>query len=121
MRQKNPTYNDGFISIYRKKVENLTVNRNITSVKDLDFVMVLAYSEMSMRQQDMEFANQNSYSLSLKVKTPRPPVKTGVDTSCYAVIGNTLYNIQNLDTNSREYFFYLEKVRELKEETDGSE
>lgn len=122
MQQKPPTYNDGIISIYRRKAEGLTANRNITSLTELDPVIALAYSEMSRRQQDMEFAEQRSYSLSLEVKTQRPVMAKGmVNTSCYAVIGKTLYNIQHLDTNSREYFLYLEKVRELKEDADGSE
>ncbi|MGN1156183.1 MAG: hypothetical protein ACI4TK_08405 [Agathobacter sp.] len=115
MKEKVPTYNDGFVKIYRKKESNLTVNRNITSLSELDFLINLAYSEMSRRQQDMEFAEQNSFSLSLKIKTPKPFIKKGLDTSCFAVIENTLYSIQYIDTNRTEYFFYLEKIRELED------
>lgn len=121
MRQKNPTYNDGLVSIYRKKSENLTANRNITSLEELDQIITLAYGELSRRQQDIEFAEQNDFSLSMKIRTQRPAVKKGLDSSCYAVIGTTLYKIQYLDTSIREYFLYLEKVRELKEVAHGAE
>ena len=60
----------------------------------------------------LEFAEQNSFSLSLTIKAPKPVIKKGLDTSCFAVIENTLYSIQLIDTNSTEYFFYLEKIRE---------
>lgn len=113
MQKKVPTYNDGFVRIFRKKQSNLTVNRNVTSLSELDFLIKLAYSETSRRQQDLEFAEQNSFSLSLKIKAPKPVIKKGLDTSCFAVIENTLYSIQFIDTNSTEYFFYLEKIREL--------
>lgn len=114
-KQKPVTYNDGFVMIYRKK--DLTANRNITKLSEMDLVERFAYSEMSRRQQDLEFAEQNSFSLSLKIKIPRPAEDKGLDAYCYAVIGKMLYGVQYLDTNKTEYFLYLEKVRELKEET----
>ena len=113
MKKKLETYNDGFVNVYRKKKENMTANRNITSLSELDCIIRLAYSEMSRRQQDIEFADQNSFSLSLKIKTPKPLTGKNIDTSCYAVIGDTLYAIQYIDTNTSEYFFYLEKVRAM--------
>lgn len=113
MKQKIPTYNDGFATIYRRKETELTANRNVNSLEQLNPVIKFAYSEASRRQQDLDFAEQNSFSLSMKIKVPKPVVKKGLDTSCYAVIDNTLYGIEYIDTNSTEYFFYLEKVREL--------
>lgn len=119
--KKPVIYNDGFVSVYRKREENLTMNRNVTSLDDLDYIIRLAYSETSRRQQDLEFAEQNSFSLSLKIKTQKPVMNYHLDASCYAVIGSTLYAIQYIDTNSTEYYFYLEKVRMLKEVCDESE
>ena len=113
-KQKPPVYNDGFVGIYRKK--DLTFNRNITKLSEMDLVERFAYSEMSRRQQDLEFAEQNSFSLSLKIKIPRPVADRGLDAYCYAVIGKILYGVQYLDTDRTNYFLYLEKVRELKEE-----
>ena len=120
METKLQTYNDGIIRLYRRKAEDLTVNRNITSLEELDFIIALAYSEASRRQQDMEFAEQNSFSLSEKVKTPRPPADKGLDSQCFAVIGNTLYGVRYIDTAQRELYFYLEKVRELKGNSNGT-
>ena len=113
MKKKPETYNSGFVAIYRKKKENLTVNRNVSSLKDLDFIIGFNYKEMSKRQQDLEFAEQNSFSLAMKIKTQKPVVAKNLDASCYAVIRNVLYAIQYIDTNASEYFFYLEKVRTL--------
>lgn len=110
-KPKVPTYNDGFVSIYRRL--NMTANKNITSLDELEFIITLAYSEMSRRQQDMDFAEQNAFSLSSKIKTQRPMVDKKIDTYCFAVISGVLYGIGYIDTNSTELFFYLEKVREV--------
>lgn len=121
MKKKLEIYNDGIMYLYRRKEENLTVNRNVTSLEELELIIRLAYSETSRRQQDMDFAEQNSFSLSEKVKTPRPSIDKGIDSQCFAVIGNTLYGVRYVDTTKREMYFYLEKVRELKGEANGSE
>lgn len=115
------TYNDGIVNIYRKKEENLTTNRNVSRLDDLEHIIQLAYKELSRRQQDLEFADQKSFSLAMKIKTPRPPVGWNLDTHCYAVIEHVLYSIQYIDTNHTEYFLYLEKVRVLEEKSDGLE
>lgn len=120
MKQKPTPYNDGFLKVYRRKKENLTANRNVTNLDELDFVIKLAFEELSRRQQDLEFAEQNSFSLSLKVKTPKPMAKKGIDTNCYAVMEDILYGIRFIDTNSTEYYFYLEKVRKLEGISDES-
>lgn len=71
METKLQTYNDGIIRLYRRKAEDLTVNRNITSLEELDFIIALAYSEASRRQQDMDLRSRIPFSLSEKVKTPQ--------------------------------------------------
>lgn len=119
MQKRIPTYNDGFVTVYRKK--ETATNRNIRSASDLDVVEMFAFAEMSRRQQDLEFAEQASFSLSMKVKVPRPVEDKGIDAYCYAAIGETLYKVAYLDTNTRDCFLYLEKVGKLKGEDDGSE
>lgn len=118
---KKKTYNDGIAWFYRKKPDNLTRTRNITSVEELDFQVKLAYSEMSKRQQDMEFAEQQSFSLSLKIKTMNPGKAKGIDNQCFAIIGNTLYGIKYIDSTRTELFFYLEKARVLRTEENHGE
>ena len=113
MNKKKARYNDGYVSIYRKKKEDLTRNKNIQSLSDLDFLLRLAYGETSRRQQDQEFAEQNSFSLSLKIRTQRPQVEKVIHSGCFAVIGKNLYAVEYIDRNDTEYYMYLEKIREL--------
>lgn len=115
MKNSKQTYNSGFVKIYRRKKEYLTVNRNVAGIEDLEFVVKFAYEEMSKRQQDLEFAEQNTFSLSEKIKTQRPVRDTGIDNQCFAIIENTLHAIKYIDSGKRELFFYLEKIKILEE------
>ena len=115
MNRKKAKYHDGYVSIYQKKRENLTKNKNIQTVKELDFLIKLAYGETSRRQQDQEFAEQNSFSLSLKIRTQRPQIEKGLHSGCFAMIGKMLYSVEYIDRNETEYYMYLEKIRELEE------
>lgn len=116
MKQKQPeAYNSGFVHLYRRKKENLYANTNVSSKDDLTFICKLAYKEMSCRLQDFEFAEQNSFSLSLKVKTQKMLNKRTVDNHCYAIIDNILYAVGGIDSSQTEMFFYLEEIREMKE------
>ena len=114
MKRKQPeAYNSGYIYLYRRKKENLYENTNVSSKGDLDEICKLAYKETACRQQDFEFAEQNSFTLSMKVKTPRMLDRRKVDNQCYAVINNILYAVGSVDSSQTELFFYLEEMREL--------
>lgn len=115
MNRKKAKYHDGYVGIYQRKKETLTRNTNVQSLNDLDFLIRLAYGETSRRQQDQEFAEQNSFSLSLKIRTQRPRTEKGLHSGCFAVIGKTLYSVEYIDRNETEYYMYLEKIRELEE------
>lgn len=106
------TFNDGVASIYREKDRktDFAAKRNVASLEDMDFVVKLAYQESSKRQQDMEFAEQSGFSLSLKVKTRYVP---SVKTKLKAVIDGYLYDIRYVDKAGREMYLYLEGVRSL--------
>lgn len=107
-----PTYNDGMVGIYRERERqtDFGAKRNVTALDDMDFVVGLAFSECSKRIQDMEFAEQSGFSLSLKVKAHyRPEVKV----KHKAVISGYLYEIKYIDKSSREMFLYLEGVRPI--------
>lgn len=112
MPTKLSTFNDGVVSIYRERDRktDFSAKRNVTALSDMDFIVKLAYMESSKRQQDMEFAEQSGFSLSLKIKTRYVPT---VKTKMKAVIGNTLYDIRYSDKADREMFLYLEGVREI--------
>lgn len=105
-------YNDGVIRIYREKQRETDFNAklNVTTLNDMEFVARLDYGEASMREQDREFAQQNGFSLTMKVKTRR--LKT-VDNKCKAVIDNYLYDVSYVDKSGVEMWLYLEGIRSL--------
>lgn len=105
-------YNDGMVSIYREKSRqtDFSAKRNVDVLEDMDFVVKLAFEEMSKREQDLEFAEQMGFSLSLKVKTRLVP---GVDNKCKAVIDGYLYDISYVDKTREDIYLYLEGVKHI--------
>lgn len=114
MRPKFSNYNDGVLYVCRPDSGQSDFNavKNPTHKVDLQRVYKLDYCEMSRRDQDMDFAESQGRTLSLKVKTR---LLDPVNRLHMVVIGNVLYSIINLDKNraSKEMFFYLEEVREI--------
>lgn len=111
-RSKFARYNDGMVSIYREKgrKSNFSAKLNAVSLDDLDFIAKLAYSEQSKRQQDIEFAEQQGFSLTLKIKTR---FIKNVDNKCKAVINGYLYDLRYVDSTKTELYFYMEGVGNL--------
>lgn len=113
MRKRKPkTYNDGIVNIYREKDRRTDFNakRNVSSLDDMDFVVKLAFEELSKREQDLEFAQQNDFTLSLKIKTR---LVEGVDNKCKAIIDGYLYDVSYTDKSKTELFLYLEGVKAI--------
>ena len=77
---------------------------------DMEFIAKLDFEESSKREQDMEFANQNDFSLSLKIRTR---YLQNVDNKCKAVIDSYLYDIKYVDKTRTEMWLYMEGVRSL--------
>lgn len=111
-RPKFAQYNDGVVNIYREKEKrsNFGAKINAVSLDDLEFVNKLAFSETSKRQQDLEFAEQQSFSLDLKIKTRS--IK-GIDNKCKAVIDGYLYDVSYVDATRTELYLYLQGVDKL--------
>lgn len=112
-KTKFSRYNDGVVSVYREKPKktDFAARQNVSVLDDMDFVVKLAFEESSRREQDIEFANQNDFALSLKVRTR---YFKGVDNKCKAVIGGYLYDVQYVDKTRTEMWLYLEGVKEMK-------
>lgn len=112
--QKNnfSKYNDGVVRIYREKERqtDFSAKRNVKSIDDMEFVTKLAFEESSKREQDLNFAEQNGFTLSMKIKTRY--VKK-VDNKCKAVIDGYLYDITHTDKSKTELFIYMEGVRAI--------
>lgn len=107
-----PRYNDGVVQIYREieRRSNFSAKLNAKALDDMEFIAKLAYSEQSKRQQDIEFAFNNGFQLSYKIKTRY--VK-GIDNKCKAVINGFLYDVSYVDTTRTEVYLYLQGVGEL--------
>lgn len=107
-------YNDGVATVCRAKerTTEFGAKRNVTSLADLIPIVKLAFAEQSRRQQDLEFAEQQGFSLSLKIRTR---LVTGVDNKCKCVIGGYLYDVSYLDRTRAEMYLYLEGVGEIAE------
>lgn len=108
-RPKFALYNDGVVSIYRENDmrSNFSAKMNAKSIGDMKFIAKMAFAEQSKRQQDVEFAEQQGFSLSLKIKTRY--VK-GIDNKCKAVIDGYLYDVSYVDATRTELYLYLEGI-----------
>lgn len=110
--QEFSKYNDGVVSIYRAKKRETDFNakRNVSTFDDMEFIVKLAFEECSKREQDLEFAEQQGFSLDLKVKTR---LVKGVDNKCKAVVDGYLYDVSYIDKTRTELFLYMKGVKAL--------
>lgn len=111
-KPKFSRYNDGAVFVYREKDKrtDFAAKKNVDVLSDMDFIVRLDYEEMSKREQDLDFAEQSSCTLSLKVRTRCAP---NIDNKCKAVIDNYLYDIWYVDKTRTELYLYLEGVKPL--------
>lgn len=112
MKPKFSRYNDGVVTLYRekKKTSNFNAKENVSILDDMDFVARLDFEESSKREQDIEFAEQMDFTLSMKIKTRFLPI---VDNSCKAVINGYLFDVSYVDKNRTEMWLYLEGVKKI--------
>lgn len=106
-RRKISNYNDGIVKFYRRITE-----KNVRGLEDLEYVSRLAFDEKTIRQEDMEFAQQYDKQLTLKIATPDDG---NMDTSRCAVVGDVIYAIIDIDRDRRksELYFYLQEIRKI--------
>lgn len=114
MRSKFSKYNDGMLQIctQNQKKTDFAAAHNVTKLADLEMVSKMAYGEMSKRAEDMEFAESQGRSLSMKV---RVRLVDFIKSSHSVLIGKTLYDIYKLDSSreKQEMYLYLEEVRKV--------
>lgn len=105
-------YNDGMVHIYREKERRTDFNakQNVSTLDNMDYVMKLAFEESAKREQDLDFAEQNGFSLTMKIRTRY--VK-GVDNKCKAVIDGYLYDVSYIDKTRTEMWLFLEGVKPI--------
>lgn len=109
---KFETFNDGVVRVYRERPRQTDFNakRNVVTTDDMDFIAKLDFKEVSRREQDVQFAEQNDFTLSLKIKTR---LLKSIDNKCKAVIDGYLYDVSYLDKTRTELYFYLSEVRKI--------
>lgn len=111
-KKKFSKFNDGVAKIYREKDRrtNFSAKVNVSVLDDMDFVVRLDFQEMSKREQDLDFASQNDFTLSMKIKTRH---FKDIDNKCKAVIDGYLYDIAYIDRTQTELFLYLEGIKKI--------
>ena len=74
---KFETFNDGVVRVYRERPRQTDFNakRNVATTDDMDFIAKLDFKEVSRREQDVQFAEQNDSTLSLKIKTRKEKLR----------------------------------------------
>ena len=111
---KPRVYNDGVCYIVNETTAptSFAAKQNGTAASDFEKLIKLMFAEMSIREQDMEFAEAKSRTLTRKIKTP---LVDGWTAKNKIIIGSILYDIVNADKDraNNEVYFYLEEVREL--------
>ena len=111
-KPKFSTYNDGVVRIYREKERrnDFSAKQNVSMLDDMNFIVKLDFAEASKREQDLEFAEQQGFSLTMKIKTRF--VKE-VDNKCKAIIDGYLYDVSYIDKTRTEMWLYLEGVKPI--------
>ena len=112
--RRRSNFIDGFINVYQpnEKTTNFGAKKNVKTLDDLTFIVKLAFEEQYRRHEDLEFAEANNRTLSLKVKTR---LYKGVQTNHKVIVDNVLYDIIDIDIDkfNQEMFIYLEYVKEV--------
>lgn len=112
------TYNDGMLRICEPEdsTSDFGAVQNALTEDDLTVLVKLAYKEMSKRDQDLDFAESQGRTLSMKVKCRLYPASK----NNLVLIGNVLHSIIHLDEDraAQEMYLYLEEVRTLHERTE---
>jgi hypothetical protein len=116
MRSKWPAFNDGVCELARDAAESSSfgARHNIRTMDDLDVYECSHYSRMSVRAQDVEFAEQIGISLAIKIRIRNVLEAKPGDK---VIIMRELYNIGSLDRSAdlTQAYLYLEYVRDLEE------
>lgn len=111
---KPRVYNDGicYLATENEKKSSFAARENGTTENDYKKRVKLMFAELSIREQDFEFAEARGRTLNRKIKTT---LVSGWNACDKIIIDNMLYDIVNADKDraNNEIYFYLEEVREL--------
>lgn len=106
--------NNGLVRFYLQNNDNSSYKdkSNVRSLKGLKYIKSQFYSVMSIRQEDMDFAEAATRTLSMKIKINLDEQLT---TGHKCVLKNKIYDILKIDHDysERDSYIYLEEVAEL--------
>lgn len=115
-RPRMDTYNSGALYVCRpiSGKSSFSAKKNTVTYADLERIEKLDYEEKAKRLEDMDFAQRDDRTLSLKVRTRY--LSRCADTSYQVLIGDRLYGIIKIDPDKAagEMYLYLEEIRRLK-------
>ena len=116
MKVNNLNLNDGFLKCYRDKNQksDFYAPKNPKKYDDMEFIVELAFEEMSKRDKDLAFAESLDRTLNLKVKTR---YMSAVTKKCKVAIDDKLYDAIYIDYSRKDglMYFYLEEIRKIAE------
>ena len=116
MKNKPRVYNAGvcYTVCENKSPSSFAARENGTTAEDFAELYRLMFADVSIREQDLDFAEAIGRSLTRKIKTP---LVGGINARQKVIIGKMLYDIVNADIDrpNSEIYLYLEKSRELLE------
>lgn len=119
-KKKTRNLNDGYVDVYKVKSNTNEFNADITpkSLEDMEYMMPLAYTEQSKREEDYSFAESTGHALHLKIRT----LLADASKDCKIVHDNIIYNILKIDYARAEgvMYLYLEEGKHLVKEDKGS-
>lgn len=112
VKSKFDKYIDGVVKICKKKEKksDFGARQNVETLDDLEVIEKLNYQEMSKRIQDVTFAKQESFELTMKIKVRK--VKN-VTSKNVVIIEKNMYSIKHIDSDSDNLYLYLQGERKI--------
>lgn len=99
-------YNDGVAALHSVTGETTSFGaaKNVRALSDMEYICTVPFALQSCRVEDFDFAEENGFQLSRKV---RMPLVSGIDNRKKAVINGLLYDISYIDYTRTEMYLYL--------------
>lgn len=110
-----PAYRDGYVKFVKPVAANVSsfgAPKNVRAESETEEVVTLAFDRMTHRQRDLEFAYSMDKTLDLKIRCPYHPA---VSSRLQAIVGDTLYDLYEVDPdiNEMQMFVYMQESRKL--------
>lgn len=111
-KSKFDRYIDGVVKICKRKDKksDFGARHNVDTMDDLEVLEKLNYQEMSKRVEDITFANQEGFELTMKIKVRK--IKN-VTSENVVVIDHSMHSIKYIDSDKENLYLYLQGERKI--------